>query len=506
MLPRLQAQVPEYRLSASAYFVDSGRLAEPLDAVDYLILAVNASGSDAGSGLLARDSAASIESIRSYIMAEADSLREIASPYERANAALSALHRDKFRLYRTEQTRVDLAMEGGVYNCVSSAVIYIALAKASGLEASGVQTDDHAFATVKTERGTVDVETTNAFGFDPGNHREAFTDSFGKVTGYAYVPPEQYAKRRPVGDKAFIGLILHNRISSLEARRDFGPALSIAADYRALDQRDEILTFLMERARNVAAEFIDAGRNLEALSFLDTLESAYGPDPLIRQARSVAIQNALARYGASLSYEEGLAFVREARARWGEYPVFPEFESMTVNNRSYDLVKAGKYAQALEFLGSSLESGIGKPEDIRALKENASLAWIDATIGSSTFQASLETIRRLSANVGAAKLGMAVNKACGREANLRARADPVLGWFEAAAAFDEGLGILPGDRDLQRNKASCLDNYATAAYNRFVAAYNSGDIPRARAILEEALARHPGSQLLARQLGELKAK
>ena len=77
------------------------------------------------------------------------------------------------------------------------------------------------------------METTNPYGFDPGSRRE-FTDSFGRVTGYSYVPPGQYGRRRELGDKGLLALILYNRNAyDTEAGR-YLEALQPAVDAHAL--------------------------------------------------------------------------------------------------------------------------------------------------------------------------------------------------------------------------------------------------------------------------------
>ena len=49
---------------------------------------------------------------------------------ERGKAILKLLYRDYLAAYKFSQTRIDVAMDKGFYNCVSSAVLYMAAAKA----------------------------------------------------------------------------------------------------------------------------------------------------------------------------------------------------------------------------------------------------------------------------------------------------------------------------------------------------------------------------------------
>lgn len=70
--------------------------------------------------------------------------------------------------YKRNETTMQAAFLNGTYNCVSASVIFMALAKAANLNTTGQITPNHAFCTLKTENKTIDVETTNPYGFNPG--------------------------------------------------------------------------------------------------------------------------------------------------------------------------------------------------------------------------------------------------------------------------------------------------------------------------------------------------
>ncbi len=107
----------------------------------------------------------------------------------------------------------------GIFNCVSSGILYYAASEAFGINTEGVLTSDHAFCRVITLNGAVDVETTTVYGYNPGEKKE-FADSFGK-TGFIYTPPGNYKNREIIGKKDFIALILQNRIAKLQKKSKF---------------------------------------------------------------------------------------------------------------------------------------------------------------------------------------------------------------------------------------------------------------------------------------------
>ena len=127
---------------------------------------------DSASGLYCLEQ---FEKIKKKVSARAFIQQE---PMERGRAILKLLFQDYLKTYNIDQTKINLALETGVYNCVSSALLYMAAAKAAGLEVRGQKTTEHAFCTLYVEgskTGTftkIDVETTNPYGFNPGSREE----------------------------------------------------------------------------------------------------------------------------------------------------------------------------------------------------------------------------------------------------------------------------------------------------------------------------------------------
>ena len=106
----------------------------------------------------------------------------------------------------------------------------------SQLRAAGVVEDLHDVAlrlavrrdaAVTVDGTPVDVETTNVHGFDPGKKKE-FTDSFGAVTGYSYVPPSNYADRTTISLQELLALVLYNRASEAAQQGRYREAVNPA--------------------------------------------------------------------------------------------------------------------------------------------------------------------------------------------------------------------------------------------------------------------------------------
>ncbi len=184
------------------------------------------------------------------------------------------LHGRFFKTYSMWQTRIDVLLETGQYNCVSSAIMYMIFAKYMGLRVDGVRTRDHAFCRVVIDGKSYDVETTSPYGFEPGRKIE-FKNSFGKITGYAYVPPKDYNSRWVVGDKEMLALILFNRNAFLTNNREFLKALRPAVDAYGYIRSKEAMEKLLLSVNNLASWYGIRGRDREGIDFLKRVLDIY---------------------------------------------------------------------------------------------------------------------------------------------------------------------------------------------------------------------------------------
>lgn len=159
---------------------------------------------------------------------------------ERGRAILKLLFRDTLKKYDLNQTRTNIALLDGTYNCVSSAVLYMALAKSCGLEVKGQKTPLHAFCTVyiseegNSKKRRIDVETTNPYGFNPGS-RETIENEVN-IKRYYVVPKKNYSNRQEVSDRVFTGLIAGNLCAEYIKTGNYFSAIPLgAARYSLVD-------------------------------------------------------------------------------------------------------------------------------------------------------------------------------------------------------------------------------------------------------------------------------
>ncbi|MDR2177423.1 MAG: hypothetical protein LBP20_05210 [Treponema sp.] len=244
----------------------------------------------------------------------------------RGDYILSYMHRKFLRAYSARQTRLDTLFSNGRYNCVSSAVLYLVLAISQDLDVRGVATRDHAFAIVNQGDTSWDVETTNLYGFDPGNRRE-FHDQFGQLTGFAYVPARNYRDRITLSPLELISLILHNHIADLERGGRYDLAVPLALTRASL---------LAGRKTSAVSDFFaDPGQDL---------------------------RERILNYGASLlnagKEEEGLRWAvyagpSFAAAAGQEDPRWQNYINVLASNRTVKLCRAGRFTEARGFLADN---------------------------------------------------------------------------------------------------------------------------------------------------------
>jgi hypothetical protein len=192
-----------------------------------------------------------------------------------------------------------------------------------GLDVEGVMTKDHAFVTVRQGDESWDVETTNSYGFDPGNRKE-FQDRFGKSTGFAYVPARNYRDRGSVSPLELVSLILSNRIAETENRGRYGDSVPLAVNRAYLlagrrnpspagfftDPQQE----LQARILNYGASLLRAGKEEEGLRWAAFSEPVYaGIDDHWQEYINALVNNRVAKLCRARQFDTARGFLADAQ-------------------------------------------------------------------------------------------------------------------------------------------------------------------------------------------------
>jgi hypothetical protein len=397
-------------------------------------------------------------------------------PRSRGEYILTYIHKKFLTAYSLQQTQLDTLLANGRYNCVSSAVLYLILGTAADLDIRGVMTRDHAFAVVRDGNEWIDVETTNPFGFDPGNRKD-FHDQFGKVTGFAYVPARNYRDRVSISPIELVSLIFSNRISGMERRNRFAEAVPLAISRVGL---------------------LSGGT--------DTLASVSSaePAPFFEDPRR-DLMNRIFNFGASL-----LKGGREEDAlRWAALaqPVYPgeerwqEFIFAAVNNRLIKLIQAGRLAEARDTLNihAPLLNAAGFDRLDMTLTDAELLDRAAKMKNSGEAEAILTAIDRTESRgiLPPGRAGELRTFVIEKTASLLAAA-PARDWSGAMTYIEGALKHYGPNPRLEQSLRNYQSNLAAEYHNRFAAAWNRRNYGEAEKILSEGLAIFPGNrQLLA---------
>ncbi|MGL4981938.1 MAG: tetratricopeptide repeat protein [Treponemataceae bacterium] len=138
-----------------------------------------------------------------------------------AEFLLQEMHNVFFQKYNLHSYTAGEIKDNGLYNCVSSSILYSALLLRYGISSIvPIETPDHVFISVEIDNESVDIETTNKIGFDPGSKKD-FIDEFGKITGFAYVPPSNYRNRQQITIKKLVSLVSHNKSTYYNAKKNY---------------------------------------------------------------------------------------------------------------------------------------------------------------------------------------------------------------------------------------------------------------------------------------------
>ncbi|MDR2477047.1 MAG: hypothetical protein LBD18_04585 [Treponema sp.] len=393
---------------------------------------------------------------------------------ERADFILSFLHQNFLKTYSRNQTRIDTLLNTGRYNCVSSAVLYMIFAMSVDLDVSGVMTKDHAFALVHSGGESIDVETTNPWGFDPGNRRE-FHDQFGKLTGFAYVPARNYRDRAFISPIELVSLILSNRISELESGSRFAEAVPLAVDRAAL---------LAYSPKTNGIRGVDS------------------PAPFFEDPRR-DMMNRIFNYGAFLlntgKEEDCLRWAAFAAPRYPEDARWQEFTMAAANNRIQKLVESGQLSVAREFL--VWQKASISPANYTLLDSlltdaelvNSALKILDVYEGD-----------RILAAIEQAKHSKLINDK--RAAELitftvqktaaALSAVPRRDWLASIDYIEKAITRFGPNQDLEYSLRTYQTNRAKDFHNRFAAAWNTKNYEEAERIIIEGLSEFPNNKLL----------
>ena len=378
--------------------------------------------------------------------------------YEQGEFILAWAHDNILKNYIEEQTLMDVLIDTGNYNCVSSAVFYLILTKEAGINSEAVETSDHAFCTVNTDKGWIDVETTTSYGFNPGVKKE-FQQAFNQ-TGYTYVPPGNYRTRKRINDKEIVALILQNRMSVLQKYNKHDKAVGLSIDRWTFADTESNYRDMNDSFRNWSAVLNNKGSYTEAYYFLSDVSQKYN---LINENKDLLYD---------LAYNQIITLT---------------------NNDQYNL--ANKF-----LIGTKLILNIS---DQSKLEKLVTRDYLSDIVRNESYKKSLPLVRE-AYQYGKITKSEWQNWITVLHQNEALLISNTSGWRAAWVVMD---ALPEEEKKINSIKTSITrahDNWSFEVHNQFADLFNTQKFEEAEQILLKALQMDPGNRHLVKDLTDLK--
>ncbi len=382
-------------------------------------------------------------------------------------SVLKLLYRDYLKSYSFNQTKINVALETGSYNCVSSALLYMAVAKAAGLVVRGQKTTEHAFCSVYVpganagQTRKIDVETTNPFGFNPGS-KEAIENE-DKIQGYYIVPKKYYANRQEVSDKVFTGLIAGNLCAAYILQDNYEKALPLGAARYELVRLEESKAVSQVRrdfdilaANYVNVEALNAQAFLEILDWYTAFIDRWGMTDHLQTNMDNAFNNLMVYCFDEKNYELAASAYEKDKGYLTKNQIAKVSDILTdilVTSKISEDQPAEEQIAAIEELLNEYTFEAAQKKRVLVYLENAWLSILNVCMSERTY-------------------GTGYQKSC------------------------DALERLPDSVKIKKMQKSFYDNCIAIIHNNFAKQANAGYLDDARRVLEAGMQVFPDDKTL----------
>ena len=390
------------------------------------------------------------------------------SEEERGKAILKYLYKETLKKYSLNQSKIDVVFKNGEYNCVSSALIYMAAAKAAGLNVKGVKTPLHAFCSVYVSgKKRIDVETTNPYGFNPGSKETIENEN--NIKRYYVVPKKHYSNRQEVSDKVFTGLVAGNLCSDYIKKSEYFKAVPLGA-----------ARYYLVRDENSSVQ-------KEVRNDFDILPCNY-----------VNI-----RPKSAEKYYSMLCWFTDVIDYWGNNDFLQKNMDATFNNLFVMCYEAKNYDiadSAYQRIGSYVsQNQLSKAEEILIdLLLNAKTQGLEPLQQVKTINDFMQTQKFTEAQQKRAEIVLENVWIQILNAHIKSR-NYLAGYNDSLIAMEQ----LPSSSNIKKVNQSFYSNCIAQIHNDFAKQANSGKYKEAQKILEDGLKQFPNDKTLTKDLTEL---
>ena len=254
------------------------------------------------------------------------------------------------------------------YDCVSASIMYSILLARNNVKFTPVETTDHVLVKVDLSDKSVDVETTNYYGFDPGTKKE-FKANFSKTTGFTYVNAQKYHLRRDIDTKQMFSLVLQNRISLLTQKKKYMEAAELAYMYKLMRKDEEGDKSYNSALYNLAG-YLSAENNRkkefeESLRWIQICPENQNKHALLNNVLLSIVNNA----EKAGDYKQGFKDL-DLSLNYGwtiSTPEYVRFRKMLVNNTVAGLIKKQSFDEARNLIAEEREAKFVPASDLNKM-------------------------------------------------------------------------------------------------------------------------------------------
>lgn len=420
------------------------------------------------------------------------------SKKRRAEFILEFMHERILTQYDENQSFVEVAFDQGTYNCVSSAIIYAALCKCSGIEVYANEIPEHLYCTVVINGKEYDVETTTPYGF---NSRYRKKDN-----------PEDYKNPEKLSDFKFVSCVATNAVYDDKEVTQYEKIIPLAYTRYLLMQGDRSASNDGQSYfENACISFIyelQQGKNYDqVLKWMDFVYEKISFSEKLLEVYEKAVSNCVIIRVNSGEYD-GAQEVLDAHKNFISQSLFDEKQKYIdkFRNKSESKDSAGEKSAS-----ANSEAGAGNSSTSVSAGKNRktnNLLKIDQALdGLSYGQGVLEAEKFMK------------DPLYSSDSDFRKRVNEWFSYFatnlcvsyglagddlKAAYAADNYLKILPGDKDLEKISYTAWYNYDVDVHNKYCEFIKAGNLKGAKNVLEEGLKIHPDSKSLKADLEDVK--
>ncbi len=420
------------------------------------------------------------------------------SKKRRAEFILEFMHERILTKYDEAQSFVEVAFDQGTYNCVSSAIIYAALCKSSGIEVYANNIPEHLYCTVVINGKEYDVETTSPNGF---NSRYRKKDN-----------PEDYKNPEKLSDFKFVSCVATNAIYDDKEITQYEKIIPLAYTRYLFMQGDKSngndgQSYFENACISFIYELQQVKKYDQVLKWMDFVYEKISFSERLMEVYENAVSNCVIIRVNSGEYDAAQE-VLSAHKDFVSQSLFDEKQKYIDNFRNHS---KSKDSAAKKSASVSSGAGVGKSSSSVSSgtnqKTNNLLKIDQAMEGLSYEQGVLQSEKFMKDSLYSS------------DSDFRKRVNEWFSYFatnlcvsyglagddlKAAYAADNYLKILPGDKDLEKVSYTAWYNYDVDVHNKYCEFINAGNLKGAKKVLEEGLEIHPDSKSLKADLEEVK--